>query len=98
MGRSKQSFHTVLNGVPFLCASQHYPSGWPRYSASGAVSPRSEKRCPQWRTFLGLTDLAQGGDPGMAARTGSCLLTFASLVLASKGELAEHECIKKASS
>lgn len=55
-----------IEWFPLSCVSQHPPSGWPRYSASEAVSPRSEK-CLHGRTFFGLTDLAQGGDPGMAA-------------------------------
>lgn len=62
--RSKQSFHIILNGVPF-CVSPN--TTLPRYSASEAMSPRPGKKCLCWRAFLGFTDLAQEGDPGMAA-------------------------------
>lgn len=31
------------------------------------LSPRSEKKCLHWRTFVCLIDLIQGGDPVMAA-------------------------------
>lgn len=72
--------------------SQHCPSGWPRYSASGAVTKVWEEVPPLENISWFNWSYSGKGSRNGSKWSGSRLLfmTFANLVLPSEEELAEH--------